>query len=257
MLMQRINCQNTEHLLKSLFSKQVSRFPLLLLPPPSSSSASISQPRICDVVCDVCVCVRAWCALDCDEPRGGSSTIRNISVLSTCLPASWLTDYTSRLHVESLSLSQQKSQNYNEGIKWSEQTLRLVFLPMNAFSPCVLRKLTTSNKIWVEIQFFFFLFFFCCSDFNVRSILRKDESRKVVALKMKQPLASKTNNFVWTLQASVHLSLCNKKLQSFCWLVSSCQYSYTPFSLLYLRYNGPANSDHVFPIHTAPFIGTL
>lgn len=65
--------------------------------PPATSFASISRPRMCDVaVCDVCVCVCAcaWCAMDCDEPRGGDSTIRNISVLSTCLPPDWLTAQT-------------------------------------------------------------------------------------------------------------------------------------------------------------------
>lgn len=107
---------------------------------------------------DVYVCACVWCALDCDELRGGSLTIRNISVLSTCLPASWMTDYRSWLHVESLSLSQQKSPKLLWVNKVQCADLNTLFCQWMNFSPCMLGKLSTSNKLKLKLNFHYLLF---------------------------------------------------------------------------------------------------
>ena len=98
-----ITIKITEYFPKSFFAEQVNRFSflLLLLPLPryhSRGCVMLLCVCMCTCVC-VCVCWCVWRALDRDEPRGSTSTIRNISACSTCLPASWLTDWlTDWLH---------------------------------------------------------------------------------------------------------------------------------------------------------------
>ena len=203
----------------------------------------------------VCVCWCVWRALDRDEPRGSTSTIRNISACSTCLPASWLTDWLTdwltpqagRMWSPSHCHSKNPPKVYEEIKCVSAETFYGPFIFF--FHVMKFNHIRQHCSIWIGI------FITCCSDFNMRSNPTKDEGGKIVALKTKQP----QKQTVWSepYEPRAFVSVLQKKLQYFSWQVSFCQYSYTPRSFVHLRCNGPANSDHVFLAHTAPFVRTL
>lgn len=84
-----------------------------------------------------------------------------------------------------LTVAAKNPQNYNDEIECECADFKALVLPMNAFSPCVPRKLTIK-------QILNRIFIIRCSDFI--HVINPEESR--VFEDEAAPIASKTNNFV-------------------------------------------------------------